>query len=167
MSPPPRGFEGDDERTLVDDPGAAEPAPIEVVFSRDAVVLGKHQLANHRYRALEIFTRNRIYVIDSALECMEVRDRRTGMSEPEHSLLGAKLVGGQRRYARTLHVARPFPVPGTEAIFVKADRKQPAGLTSKVERVILYVHVASVAMEDGPGAWDDVTSHLLKHGLGR
>jgi hypothetical protein len=98
---------------------------------------------------------------------MEVRDRRTGMSEPEHSLIGARLVGGQRKYAKTMHVSRPFPVPGTEAIFVKANKKEPAGLTSKVERVILYVHVASVAMEDGHGAWEDVTSHLLKHTFGR
>jgi len=164
-------YADDEEETTIVAPGksAEEPPAIEIVLSRDAVVLSARNagLAGQRYRMLEVWTRNRVYIIDSALECIEVNDRRTGSSEAAHSLLGATLVGGQRKYAKTMHISRPFPVPGTEAIFVRPGKKaQPAGLTSKVERVVLHVHIASVAMEKGAEAWDDVTSHLLQHRFG-
>lgn len=164
-------YTDDDETTVVGSNSAApqEPPPIEVVLSRDVVMLSAQggSLAGQRYRMLEVWTRNRIYIVDSALECIEVTDRRTGAAEPAHSLLGATLVGGQRKYAKTMHISRPFPVPGTEAIFVRDEKKsRPAGLTSKVERVVLHVHIASVAMEKGDDAWDDVTSHLLQHRFG-
>lgn len=162
----------DDEATKV--VGASAPvratAPIEVVLSRDQVVMSSRNagIAGQRYRMLEVWTRNRVYVVDSALECIEVMDRRTGVAEVSHSLVGATLAGGQRKYAKTMHISRPFPVPGTEAIFVRENKKSaPAGLTSKVERVVLHIHIASVAMVSGAEAWDDVTSCLLQHQFGR
>jgi len=145
------------------------PPPIEVVLTRENRVI--HQAGapvEDRYRVLEVYTRNRIYVVDSGMLCVEVIDRRTNMSEPEHSLIGARLAGGQRKYKKTLHLSRPFPVPGTEAVFVRDDRRHaPAGLTSKVERVVLHLHIAAIALEEGSGAWDDVTSHVLRSTLGR
>ncbi len=162
----------DDEPTMISADAASpprEPPPIEVVLSRQAQVLAASEAraTGQRYRMLEVWTRNRVYVVDSALECIEVIDRRTGRPEAAHSLLGASLAGGQRKYTQTMHISRPFPVPGTEAIFVRPGKKaQPAGLTSKVERVVLNVHIASVAMNEGDEAWDDVTSHLLQSQFG-
>jgi hypothetical protein len=170
MARPPEDL--DEEATNVvgtTKPEPAKPPPIEIVLSRDEVVLSARDagLASQRYRMLEVWTRNRVYIVDSALECIEVTDRRSGTAEVSHSLVGAKLAGGQRKYAKTMHISRPFPVPGTEAIFVREGKKNaPAGLTSKVERVVLHIHIASVAMTDGAEAWDDVTSHLLQHKFG-
>ena len=58
-----------------------------------------------------------------------------------------------------MHVSRPFPVPGTEAVFQR-DGRSPAGVTSKVERVVLRITVTSFVIDEN-GAWDDVTSALL------
>lgn len=171
MARHPMGIDEDDATTVVGPipTEAAAPPPIEVVLSREVVVLSARDagLTSQRYRMLEVWTRNRVYIIDSALECIEVTDRRTGSAEAAHSLLGATLAGGQRKYAKTMHISRPFPVPGTEAIFVRDGKSRPAGLTSKVERVVLHIQIASVAMEKGDGVWDDVTSHLLQHHLRR
>jgi hypothetical protein len=164
----------DDEPTMISGgpaaaPKPAEPPPIEVVLSRQAqtIAAADARATASRYRMLEVWTRNRVYIVDSALECIEVIDRRSGKSETTHSLIGASLVGGQRKYTQTMHISRPFPVPGTEAIFVRpGKRAQPSGLTSKVERVVLHVHIASVAMVEDAAAWDDVTSHLLQNRLG-
>ena len=167
MARPLDGEDLDDTTTVQGD--RSPPPPIEVVLSRDnRVVTQGTSPIQDRYRVLEVWTRNRVYIIDSALACCEVVDRRTNMSEPEHSLIGARLVGGQRKYKKTLHLSRPFPVPGTEAVFVRDDRRHaPAGLTSKVERVVLHLQIAAIAMEEGSGAWDDVTSHVLRSTFGR
>ena len=174
MARPRDTFVDDDEPTMVSGGSAApsepvEPPPIEVVLSRQAqtITSADARAATARYRMLEVWTRNRVYIVDSALECIEVLDRRTGTPEATHSLIGATLVGGQRKYMHTMHISRPFPVPGTEAIFVRpGKRAQPSGLTSKVERVVLHVHIASVAMNEDANAWDDVTSHLLQNQVG-
>lgn len=158
--------DGDGRDTLQDVfPEGAPPMPLEVVFARDTFAVGQTGGVPDRYRALEIWTQNRIYVVDSTLTCMDVLDRATGASTPGHSLIGARLCGGQRKYGKTLHVARPFPVPGTEAVFERAGSRQPAGVTSKVERVRLFIRVSSLVLED-QGAWDDVTASLLQPGFG-
>ena len=88
----------DDEPTMISADAASpprEPPPIEVVLSRQAQVLAASEAraTGQRYRMLEVWTRNRVYVVDSALECIEVIDRRTGRPEAAHSLLGASLAG--------------------------------------------------------------------------
>lgn len=163
-------FDGlEDEKTWVEAPArdtirdlipdAPAVAPIEVVFDRELHTAGVIA-ADRPYRALEIWTQNRVYTVDTSMTCSEVRDRHSGVADPRHSVLGARLVGGQRRYGKTLHVARPFPVPGTEAVFEREGKRTPAGVTSKVERVVLRIRVTSVVMEQ-EGAWDDVTSAFL------
>ena len=167
-------FDGlDDEKTLVEGsrdtlrdliPDAPAVAPLEVVFDREMQQAGR--IAPDRpYRALEIWTQNRIYLVDSTMTCVEVRDRHTGIADPRHSVIGARLVGGQRRYGKTIHVARPFPVPGTEAVFERDGKRTPAGVTSKVDRVQLHIRVTSLVIEQ-EGAWDDVTGVLLNPTFG-
>jgi hypothetical protein len=166
----------DDEKTIVGDrtresldeviPGAPPVEPIELVFDRETLQRGQ-SMGSDPYRALEIWTQNRVYFVDSTLCCVEVVDRKTGMREPKHSVLGARLAGGQRQYGKTMHLARPFPVPGTEAVFERASagRRVPAGVTSKVEKVVLHIRVTSFVMET-EGAWDDVTAALLHPSFG-
>jgi hypothetical protein len=143
----------------------AEPPPIEVVLTRHNQTLDSEVASAppDRYRMLEVWTRNRIYIVDSHLKCIEVIDQHSGLLETENSMLGAQLVGGQRKYANSVHFSRPFPVPGTEALFVRPDdRLRPMGFTSKVERVVLHIHVSSIAKSSDEDDWADVTSHLLK-----
>ncbi len=150
-------------------PGAASlPQPVEVVFERDTHdVKAPPPGGAHMHTALEIWTLNRVYVVDSAFVCTRVVDRRTGQFDNAHSTLGATLAGGQRRYGKTLHMARPFPVPGTEAMFTRmSGDKNPTALTSKVERVVLRIRVTTLVFDDD-GAFDDVTSHLLQPGPGQ
>lgn len=156
------------DKTLVDPPGfrledvipGAPPTPIEVVFDRATLPpKGRHDPAS-RYRALEVWTRNRIYMIDANMTCIEVCDRKTGIADAAHQVLGARLTGGQRRYGKTMHISRPFPVPGTEAVFQRDGVSRPAGVTSKVERVVLRITVTSLVIDEN-NAWDDVTSALL------
>ena len=52
------------------------------------------------------------------------------------------------------------PVPGTEAVFQREGKRAPAGVTSKVERVVLRITVTSFVLDER-GAWDDVTSAFL------
>jgi len=146
-----------------------ESPPIEVVLTRHSQTLDSAaaRAQPDRYRMLEVWTRNRIYIVDSHLKCIEVIDQRSGLPEAGNSMLGAHLVGGQRKYANSVHFSRPFPVPGTEALFVRPDdRLRPMGFTSKVERVVLQVHVSSIAKSNDEDDWADVTSYLLKSPLG-
>lgn len=141
-------------------PGTPAVAPLELVFDRDTRAAGVDRMPDAPHRALEIWTQNRIYVVDSSLVCVEIRDRKTGKAETKHSVLGARLAGGQRQYGKTVHLSRPFPVPGTEAVFQREGKRSPAGVTSKVERVVLRISVTTFVIEQ-EGAWDDVTSALL------
>ncbi len=141
-------------------PDTPEVLPLEVVFDRDT-----HALVNERPQVtptvmLEVWTLNRLYLVDANMICTDVIDRKTGARDPSHANIGARLGGGQRRYGKTLHVSRPFPVPGTEAVFERLDKKRAAGVTSKVERVVMHIRVTSIVLDE-KGAWDDVTSALL------
>lgn len=158
-----QGF--DDEKTIMDavPAGMTPPPPIEVVLDRvthDSSQLLPAGQEVPPVRLLEIWTKNRIYLLDSTLICVSVRDRATGAQDPKHAVLGTKLVGGQRRYGKTLHITRPLPVPGTEAVFEKKHQKSASGVTSRVERIVVRIQVTSVVIEKD-GAWDDVTNALL------
>lgn len=157
------GFDDGTSSMSLDDiiPDAPPVSPLEVVFDRVTVEAGT--VDDSPYRALEIWTQNRVYLVDSTLTCVEVVDRSTGQRDPRHAVLGTKLVGGQRRYDKTIHQSKPFPVPGTEAVFDKpasAGRRVPALVTSKVERTVLHIRVTSVVLRDD-NPFDDVTSALL------
>jgi hypothetical protein len=151
------------QRGLADlPPGAPGARPIEIVLDRDTIGIGQ-VTAPRPYRALEIWTRNRLYVVDSTLTCVEVVDRESGERDLEHKTLGARLAGGQREYEKTLHISRPFPVPGTGAVFELprvGKNAAPMSVTSKVERVVMHIRISSVVFQP-QDAWDDVTSALL------
>ena len=63
---------------------------LEVVFDR-VTITGAVPDGATPYRALEVWTRNRLYLIDSNLVCVEVIDRKTGQPDRKHSVLGTRL----------------------------------------------------------------------------
>ena len=112
----------------------------------------------------EIWTRNTIYLCDVAFVCVEVRDRATGRPEARHAVLGAKLLGGHKRYAKTLHLVRPLPLPGTQAVFLRNNvRRDAQAYTSAVERVVFNYHAVALELSTDPqDAWADVTNMNLR-----
>ncbi|HVK84469.1 MAG TPA: hypothetical protein VM513_10205 [Kofleriaceae bacterium] len=140
------------------------PAPFEVAFEH--VTLDGRPADTAAYRVLDIWTQHSIYRVDGSLTCVEVVDRASGVADPKHAVVGAKLVGGHRRYGKSIHQTRPFPVPGTEAVFATKDPSAPPKLTSRVMRVVMNVRVTTVVL-DHDAAFDDVTNALLVPGLGR
>jgi hypothetical protein len=107
----------------------------------------------------EIWTRNRVYHIDSTLLCIAVISRDTGRSETNHPLRGARLTGGERRNKalQLLEIFVPLPAPGTEAVF-RNDAKKNGGFarTSTIEKVVIRVrHVRIGSVAEGQ-VWEDV-----------
>lgn len=141
------------------DSQAPESAPrpeIEVEVRR---LSGPAALGPHARRAYEIWTRNRVYSVDSTLECVEVIDLATGQIDPNHSFLGARLVGGQIRHEDSNELTFPLPTAGSEAVFQKTDqhRRIRLSVTSRVTRVILHVHRVKVGSDERDGAWGKLT----------
>ena len=141
-------------------PDAPEGVPFEVVFDKDTHDADGSPAANQNVRMLEVWTQNRVYIVNQEMICAQVIDRRTGVIDAANSNLGARLAGGQRKYDKTLHISRPFPVPGTEAVFELQGKRHVSAVTSKVVRVVLHRRVTTVVL-DQKGAFDDVTSALL------
>lgn len=151
-----------DEQTEVDPPPAApqsdEPPPIEVVVVQDRRAAYTKDGALP-WRAYEIWTSNRIYMLDAEMTCMAVVNRESGRQEARHAFIGAKLTGGERMRDNMVAIAYPLPVPGTEAVFrsKQANRLTRFGRTSKVERVIVRLRLTAVQLEDVGPAWDQIT----------
>lgn len=123
-----------------------------VVHVNPESVLGE-KTSGQNWRALEFWTANSMYGLDANLRCIEVspRDPRIPYS-PSH-LIGARLVGSQRREEETFAVSFPYPVPGMEAVFEsQAGRKYAT--TSMVERVMLRVRMTNLDIRDESGSPD-------------
>jgi hypothetical protein len=124
----------------------------------ELVVVDEHQRpAGERkpWRAAEVWTKRRVYGLDSTFRCVEVLDRETGQPEVGHDLLGARLGGGRLRQRDTVRFSYPLPLPGMEAMFTKNDRH---GYTSAVERMILRVRVLHTSSDEAPPTWDEIAS---------
>jgi hypothetical protein len=107
----------------------------------------------------EIWTRNRIYHVDSSFICIAVVTRATGKAESAHPLKGARLTGGERRNksAHLVDIFFPLPSPGTEAVF-RSDAKKHGQFakTSTIERVVLRVRRVRVSSPAEGQAWDEL-----------
>jgi len=114
------------------------------------------------WRMLEIWTQNHIYAISCSMICIGVIDQGTQKSDPEHRLLGAKLVGGQHRDGDNLQLAQPFPRPGTEAVFEQGLKKAGAARfshTSTVARVVLRLRLVTIGSGSDVPTWDQILEH--------
>lgn len=124
----------------------------------DLVVVNEHQLpAGERrpWRAAEIWTRRRVYGLDSTFTCVEILDRATGKPERSHEMLGARLGGGRLRETSGVRFSYPLPLPGMEAMFT---RNKKHGYTSAVERVVLRVRVLHTSADDAQPSWEEIAS---------
>jgi len=116
--------------------------------------------AANAHRVVEVWTRSRVYVLDSLLLCQEVIDLASGEAQPQHPLLGSRLVGGQIQRDEGAELIFPLPIPGSEAVFQKLDGKQrlKLQLTSKVARVTLHVRRVEVDIARRHDAWNELAS---------
>lgn len=107
------------------------------------------------WRAAEVWTKRRVYGLDSTFRCIEILDRETGRPETTHEMLGARLGGGRLREKETVRFSYPLPLPGMEAMFMKGKKH---GYTSAVERMIVRVRVLHTSSEDALPTWDEIAS---------
>lgn len=116
--------------------------------------------AERPYRTLEVYTQNRVYTMDPWMTCVGVRDR-AGDEHVEHAFLGCRLVGGQHREGERIELSYPFPRPGTEAVFEQPEGKAGTfARTSTVTRVVLRLHVVTVAPRSVAPTWSEITGSL-------
>lgn len=115
-------------------------------------------LPDHEWTFVEIWTRNTIYALDSRLVCIAVVDQNTRRAHSEHALIGARLVGGQRRDGDAMELSHPFPRPGSEAVFEQSKGRQVRfSQTSTVTRVVLRLRVLTVASDNILPTWEEIT----------
>jgi hypothetical protein len=107
------------------------------------------------WRAAEVWTKRRVYGLDSTFRCVEILDRETGRPELTHEMLGARLGGGRRRDQDSVKFSYPLPLPGMEAMFTKGKKH---GYTSAVERMIVRVRVLHTSADEAAPSWDDIAS---------
>ena len=120
---------------------------IEIVLVREEAIPRRVRTP---WRAVEVWTKNRVYAMDATLNCVEVIDRATGKVDPEHPILGGRLGGGRKRSGRGATFTTPLPLPGTEAMFMRAKKQ---AYTSAVERVLIRVRALRVRAN---ASWEQV-----------
>ncbi len=138
--------------------GRPSDPPMSVVEGVELLVIDEHQVAGGErrpWRAAEVWTKRRIYGLDSTFRCVEVLDRETGHPERSHEILGARLGGGRTRKADTVRFSYPLPLPGMEAMFSKGKKH---GYTSAVERMIVRIRVLHTSADEIAPSWDDIAS---------
>jgi hypothetical protein len=110
------------------------------------------------WKVVEIWTQNHVYVLDPQMACVEVIDRISKKSVRRHAFLGMRLVGGQHREGEQIELSCPFPRPGTEAVFEHPKgRAGNFSQTSPVARVVLRLHIATVAPGSLVPSWEEIT----------
>lgn len=107
------------------------------------------------WRAAEVWTKRRVYGLDTTFKCVEILDRETGRREIGHEMLGARLGGGHLREKDTVRFSYPLPLPGMEAMFMKAKKY---GYTSLVERMVVRVRVLHAASDEALPSWEEIAS---------
>lgn len=125
---------------------------IELVVVEETQALGGER---RPWRAAEVWTKRRVYGLDSTFKCVEILDRQTGRPELGHEMLGARLGGGRQRIKDTVRFSYPLPVPGMEAMFMKGKKH---GYTSSVERMIVRVRVLTTSADDLQPTWEEIAS---------
>jgi hypothetical protein len=136
----------------------APAAPGIPATSIELVVVEESQLPGGErkpWRAAEVWTKRRVYGLDSTFKCVEILDRETGRTVQKHEMLGARLGGGRRREKDRVRFSYPLPLPGTEAMFMKGKKH---GYTSVVERMIVRVRVLDTGVDEVSPSWDDIAS---------
>lgn len=133
-------------------PSPAIAAGIELMVFDERQVPGAEK---RPWRAAEVWTKRRVYGLDSTFRCVEILDRETGRLEPDNEMLGARLGGGRGREADIVKFSYPLPLPGMTAMFTKGKKH---GYTSTVERMIVRVRCLHTPAGETMPSWEDVAS---------
>jgi hypothetical protein len=134
------------------------PAPRSAGKSVELFVVDETQLPGGErkpWRAAEVWTKRRVYGLDSTFKCVEILDRETGRPELVHDMLGARLGGGRLREKDTVRFSYPLPLPGMEAMFMKGKKH---GYTSAVERMIVRIRVLHTSADEAAPSWEEIAS---------
>jgi hypothetical protein len=118
------------------------------------------------WRMLEVWTENSIYGVDATMRCIEVLSATTRQPVADHSMLGARLVGGQFvENDRVTHLSHPFPRPGTEAVFERTNKDVASfSHTSPVTRVVLRLRHLTIAADATAPSWDEIAPPRSREG---
>lgn len=143
----------EDKQELRETTSVSMPPFVEVELVHERGHMG---MTTKPWRALEVWTQNRIYVTDWNMRCLEVIERPSGESDPDHPLLGAFLAGGQRQEEDHMEMSYPCPRPGTEAVFEYRGVRKGYVNTSTVTRVVLRLRVLSVPRERALPMWEEL-----------
>jgi len=138
--------------------GLSEPPKSGNVEGIELLVVDERQTAGGErrpWRAAEVWTKRRVYGLDSTFRCVEILDRQTGKPEHTHEMLGARLGGGRHRDKDAVRFSYPLPLPGMEAMFSKGKKH---GYTSTVERMIVRVRVLHTSADEAAPSWEDIAS---------
>ena len=122
-----------------------------------AYVRGSAGMPTEGWQAVEVWTQNRVYVVDWNMRCIEVIDAKTREPDRAHALLGALLAGGQVQTEDGLEMTYPLPRPGTDAVFEYTAPRAGFITTSRVSRVVVRLRVLTVAREQASSKWDEIT----------
>lgn len=105
--------------------------------------------SSRAWRAVEVWTRNHVYAVDSSMVCVDVISRQLRRPHEAHDLIGARLTGGRLRHEGAVELCQPLPLPGTQAIFeLTRDGHRYFVTTSDVERVVLRLRVERTLREE-------------------
>lgn len=160
-APPARAHEDEDGAGEANE-GEAVGDGLEVRYSEDAASYGPAG-----WCMLEIATQNRVYRLNSSLVCFEVADIATKKPAAAHGLLGARLVGGQKREGDVLTLIHPFPVAGSEAVFEKRTKDVVSLSTSStVQRVVLNLRRVRAGVGER-ASWDQIAADARAKGPAR
>ena len=138
--------------------GSEPPKSGTVVEGIELVVVEERQVPGGErrpWRAAEVWTKRRVYGLDSTFRCVEILDRATGRPEATHEMLGARLGGGRLRDKDTVRFSYPLPLPGMEAMFSKGKKH---GYTSAVERMVVRIRVLHMSADEASPSWEDIAS---------
>lgn len=111
-------------------------------------------------RTLEVWTQRSVYVLNPSLVCLDVIKPSSREPTPDRAFVGARLVGGQAHTEGTVEISRPFPRPGSCAVFeiAKGDTRFFRH-TSTVERILLRFHITTVNQTRVMPTWEDIAGH--------
>jgi len=134
------------------DPGRTPLIDVNVSYESGATPR-QHRLAE----PIEVVTRNHVYVLDSTMRCVEVRDAGTQTPAASSSFIGARLVGGQLTTTESTEISYPFPRPGSLAVFeAPKGRAFQFHHTSPVVRVVLRLSIIKVTTAAVTPTWEEV-----------
>jgi len=109
-------------------------------------------------RVFEIWTKNRVYILDASMRCIEVIDLATGATNKQHPFLGARCAGG-RDHSKS-ELSFPLPALGGEAVFQKTDsgNRIKLSVTSQVVRVMFHASRVQIKHEQADHVWGKIST---------